>query len=651
MCGIAGFIDRSGSAGGSELLQARVTAMTDAIVYRGPDDSGVWTDTATGVALGHRRLSIIDLSAEGHQPMISHGGRSVIVFNGEIYNFLEIRKDLEGRGSRFRGHSDTEVMLEAFEEWGIDASVRRFNGMFAFAVWNQTDRTLTLCRDRIGKKPLYYGWVGNTLLFGSELKALRAHPRFNAEIDQRAIALLLRHGYIPAPWSIYKGIYKLPAASHLTIREADRGGNGTPVPYWSARTAAEDGLRNRIEHFDDALAELETLARDAVGLRMIADVPLGAFLSGGIDSSLVVSLMQAQSTKAVKTFCIGFAEQSHNEADHARAVARHLGTDHTEITLTPSEALGIVPRLPHMFDEPFADSSQIPTFLVSEMARRHVTVSLSGDGGDELFAGYSAYTSCASFYSKYEWLRGPLRPLAANLMRGVPQSVWNRILPGNGVMTAGARLHRLGSTLLQPTEETAYRNLMSHWENPETAVLGSSELPTPFTTRESAGIGTLTEKMMLLDSLAYLPDDILVKVDRASMAVSLESRAPLLDYRLFEFAWRTPLEFKVRQNKGKWLLRELLYRYVPQALVDRPKAGFAIPVAQWLRGPLRSWAEDLLSEDRLRREGLLETNTIRQTWQEHLAGYNWSDRLWAVLMLESWLEESKKPATVLSAVK
>jgi asparagine synthase (glutamine-hydrolysing) len=640
MCGIAGFLNRL-AHNNTDQLRSLVTGMTDAIAYRGPDDSGFWADPAAGIALGHRRLSIIDLSAFGHQPMAGANGDLMIVFNGEVYNFQELRTGLEGLGFRFRGHSDTEVMLAAIEQWGLDASVRRFNGMFAFALWDRDKHELSLCRDRLGKKPLYYGWCGNTFLFGSELKALRAHPAFNAEIDRNAVALYLRLGYIPAPYSIYRGIYKLSAGTHLTVGTEDSGGNPAPVAYWSAREAAERGVRNRIAGFDDAIGELDALLRSAVGLRMIADVPLGAFLSGGIDSSLVVSLMQALGSQPVKTFCIGFEEHTHNEAIHARAVAKHLGTDHTEMILTPAQALDIVPRLPRMFDEPFADSSQVPTFLVSEMARRDVTVSLTGDGGDELFAGYSAYTSSMRFFEKYGSLPMPVRSSAAWLMHGLSQSLWNRILPGNGVSTGGARIHRLASTLRQPTEETIYRNLRSHWEDPESVVLGSSEPPTPFTTGESAGLGNMTEKMMLLDSLVYLPDDILVKVDRASMAVSLEARCPLLDYRLFEFAWRVPLEFKQRNGKGKWILRELLNRYIPREIVDRPKSGFAIPVAKWLRGPLRGWAEELLNERRLRQQGIVDAAAVRHTWEEHLAGYDWSERLWAVLMLESWIEESK----------
>jgi asparagine synthase (glutamine-hydrolysing) len=643
MCGIAGFLDGSAHTG-AERMRELVTAMTDAIAYRGPDDSGWWGDAEAGIALGHRRLAIIDLSAEGHQPMAGSRNDLMLVFNGEIYNFQELRAELNTAGWGFRGHSDTEVMLAAFSHWGFDAAVRRFNGMFAFALWDCRRRELTLCRDRLGEKPLYYCWVregqNSTLLFGSELKALRAHPAFRAEIDRDAVALYMRLGYIPAPWSIYKGVYKLPPATYLQIGPQVRGQNAAPVAYWSAREAAERGLGNRVVSFADAIEELDALLRSAVAMRMIADVPSGAFLSGGIDSSLVVSLMQTLSSRPVKTFCIGFDEGAYNEAEHARAVAKHLGTEHTELIVSARQALDVVPLLPAMFDEPFSDSSQIPTFLVSQLARRQVSVSLSGDGGDELFAGYTAYRSSAEFFQKYGWLPGWSKRAAATAIQGVPQALWNRFLPGNGVSTAGARVHRLGSALRQPTAETVYRSLLSHWENPERVVPGSVELPTAFTAGKTSQVGNLTEKMMLLDSLTYLPDDILVKLDRASMAVSLEARGPILDYRVFEFAWRVPLEFKLRDGKGKWILRELLNRYVPAELVNRPKSGFAIPVSEWLRGPLREWADSLLSAGHLREQGLLDSAVVNRTWKEHLDGYDWSTRLWAVLMLEGWLRES-----------
>lgn len=448
MCGIAGFVDISGQTGPDE-LRSLVGRMENAIAHRGPDDHDVWVDATSGVAFGHRRLAIVDLSVEGRQPMVSENGELVIIFNGEIYNFRELRSELEALGCRFRGHSDTEVMLAAFEQWGLEASVRRFNGMYAFAVWDRGRRLLHLCRDRIGKKPLYYGWNGTTFLFGSELKALRVHPAFAASIDRNALALYFRFGYIPAPYTIYKGIYKLPAATYLTLGFDGQSSPGNPVAYWSAREAAEAGLRTRINDVEDAFTELELLLRSAVGLRMVADVPLGAFLSGGIDSSLIVAFLQSMSNRPVKTFCIGFGEQKHNEADHARAVARHLGTEHTEVTLTADQALKIVPRLPEMFDEPFSDSSGIPTFLVSELARRAVTVALSGDGGDELFAGYTTYQSYAQFHKKYGWMPNTLRAAAGHILHSIPQRLWNGIHPNGGSVTAGARAHRLAAGLQQ----------------------------------------------------------------------------------------------------------------------------------------------------------------------------------------------------------
>jgi asparagine synthase (glutamine-hydrolysing) len=643
MCGIAGFLDQSNSTA-PERLREYVTAMTNAISHRGPDDDGAWIDAPAGIALGHRRLSILDLSPEGHQPMHSASGDLVIVFNGEIYNFQDLRNQLESLGYRFRGHSDTEIMLAAFEQWGLEPSLRRFNGMFAFALWDRRSQTLHLSRDRIGKKPLYYGWAGDTLLCGSELKALRAHPAFRSGIDRDALALYFQLGYIPAPYTIYEHIRKLPAATYLSIRAGDRGRRSDPVAYWSAREAAEAGLHNPLHDYQSALDELDALLRDSIGLRMIADVPLGAFLSGGIDSSLVVALMQAQSSRPVKTFCIGFREQTFNEADHARAVAQHLGTEHTELTLTAAQTLDIVPRLPRMFDEPFADPSQIPTFLVSELARRSVTVSLSGDGGDELFGGYTAYQKCPQFYEKYGRIPGAIRSAAGHMLRAVPQSLWNSILPEGSLSTPGARLHRLGTTFAARSHEEVYLSLISLWEQPAALVRGSSGLPTPFTERATSQVPHFIEKMMLLDALVYLPDDILVKVDRASMAVSLEARGPLLDYRLFEFAWRLPRAFKIRDGKGKWILRDLLSRYLPAEIMERPKAGFEPPIPHWLRGPLREWAEPLLDRRRILEEGLLDADLVRQTWSEHQSGRDWSNRLWAVLMFQSWLEATRSEA-------
>ena len=639
MCGIAGFLDLSGACS-REQFTHQITTMTEALAHRGPDDQGLWMDLEAGIALGHRRLAIVDLSAEGHQPMVSRSGRLVLIFNGEIYNFLELREELEALGHSFRGHSDTEVMLAAFEQWGLVESLRRFNGMFAFALWDRRRRQLYFARDRLGKKPLYYGWCGHRLLFGSELKALQAHPDFVASIDHDALALYMHLGYIPAPYTIYERIWKLPPASFLVLDRPQPGTRGVPEPYWSARRAAERGLHTPIEDYRAAREELDTLLRDAVRLRMIADVPLGAFLSGGIDSSLVVALMQTQSARPIKTFCIGFQEGDYNEADHARLVAKHLGTEHTELTLEPKRALAVVPRLARLFDEPFADSSQIPTLLVSELARQQVTVVLSGDGGDELFAGYLAYASCGHFYRKYGWIPGALRRIAGRLLYRTPAAFW-RSLPHGRAADVAARLQRLAVAFQQSTPPAVHRALVARWERPELLVQGIHTLA-PLGQEQESVLADPLHAAMLLDALLFLPDDILVKVDRTTMAVALEARGPLLDYRVFEFAWRLPLRFKIHRGMGKWILRDLLSCYVPQEIIERPKQGFAMPLEQWLRGPLRCWAEDLLEEGRLRREGLLNAKLVGRIWRQHQAGFDCSFRLWAVLMFESWLENQQR---------
>jgi asparagine synthase (glutamine-hydrolysing) len=645
VCGLAGFLSR-GEPLEAAAMAALATRMADTIRHRGPDDSGVWADPAAGIALAHRRLSILDLSPLGRQPMVSHGGDWVIVFNGEIYNFADLRAELEACGHAFRGHSDTEVMLAAFEAWGFEAALRRFNGMFAFAVWQRSARKLYLARDRLGKKPLYYGWAGKTFLFGSELKALQAHPDFRGEIDAGALALFLRHCYVPSPYSIYRGICKLPPASWIALGGEAPGAMPEPVPFWSVKQVAEEGLRRPFASAGEALEALDHLLRDAVKLRMIADVPLGAFLSGGIDSSLVVALMQAQTTRPVKTFAIGFHEESFDEARHARAVAEHLGTDHTEQYVTPADAMHVIPCLPAMFDEPFADSSQIPTFLVSKLARSRVTVSLSGDGGDELFGGYSAYQTNLRFWRRYGGLPRTARRLLAAGARALSPQAWDGlfarldpVLPAAVKRSgAGIRLHRLATALSQDTAETVYRSLMSFWQPPFTLVRGASEPLTAFTDpARRAAVDSFAATMMYLDMVAYLPDDILVKVDRASMAVSLEARGPLLDYRVAELAWRIPLSMKIRQGQGKWILRQLLYRYVPPELVERPKAGFAVPIGVWMRGPLREWAEELLRPERLAEDGLLDPAPVQNVWRQHIHGvHDWGRHLWPVLMFQAW---------------
>jgi len=649
MCGLTGFLDLTAGLD-CDAQRTVVRRMAASLLHRGPDDGGEWSDERTGISLGFRRLAIVDLSPAGHQPMVSASGRFVIAFNGEVYNFGAIRQELDaaGLGPDYRGGSDTEVMLAAFEAWGVEKAVQRFVGMFAFALWDREARTLHLVRDRLGIKPMYYGWAGKTLLFGSELKALRAHPNFNGTIDRDALALMLRYDYIPAPYSIYKGYRKLPAGTILTL-PLDRPQEATPIAYWSARSVAEAGIRTPFGGSDsDATEHLEGLLRDSIALRMIADVPLGVFLSGGVDSSVVVALMQAQSRRPVQTFTIGFQEESYNEAHHARAVAAHLGTDHTELIVSPEEAMAVIPRLPTLYDEPFADPSQIPTFLVSQLARKSVTVSLSGDGGDELFGGYNRYFWGRSLWKRLGRIPCSLRGAGAGLMNAVPPGVWDSLFRVAGpLLPAGARQRNPGDKIAKLAEimgadgpDALYLALISHWKQPTQLVDGSQEPLTPFTDRSQwAELSDFTQRMMYLDTVSYLPDDILVKVDRASMGVSLEAREPLLDHRIVEFAWQLPMEMKIREGQGKWLLRQVLYKHVPQSLIERPKTGFGVPIDQWLRGPLRDWAETLLSESALKRHGVFNAAPIRKKWAEHLSErHNWQYYLWNILMVQAWLE-------------
>src|SRR5215204_3700862 len=646
MCGITGFWQEAIE---SELeLLALARRMAAQMEYRGPDDADEWVDAACGLGLGFRRLAIVDLSPTGRQPMQSASGRYVIVFNGEVYNFAAVRAELEKKGYRFRGGSDTEVLLFAIEEWGLPQAIQRFVGMFGLALWDRQERTLHLVRDRLGIKPLYYGWQGGTFLFGSELKALAAHPDFRAEIDRDALALYMRHGYVPAPYAIYGGIQKLPPGTILTLRSQDDV-EATPQPFWSARDVAESGLAHPFTGSEsEAVAALDALLRDSVALRMIADVPLGAFLSGGIDSSTVVALMQAQSARPVKTFTIGFHEAGYDEAAHASAVATHLGTDHTSLYVTPEEAQTVIPRLPTMFDEPFADSSQIPTFLVSQLARRHVTVSLSGDGGDELFGGYNRYFWGRSIWRRIGWAPSSARALGSRALTALSPEAWDRqfarldpLLPaGLRQRTPGDKLHKLAGVLVAENPEELYRGLVSQWKRPEEVVLGAHEPLTAISDRSHwAALPDFTQRMMFLDLISYLPDDILTKVDRASMAVSLEARVPLIDHRVVAFAASIPLSMKIRDGQGKWLLRQVLDRYVPRELIERPKMGFGVPIDAWLRGPLREWAEELLDARRLQAEGFLHPDPIRQKWQEHLSGTrNWQHPLWTVLQFQAWRE-------------
>lgn len=643
MCGFAGFIDASFSApptGWRSLL----ACMGDAIAHRGPDDSGTWLDTQAGIGLSHRRLSVLELSFAGHQPMISASGRFVIVFNGEIYNHLDLRKELDC--SAWRGHSDTETLLAGVERWGLERTLQRSVGMFALALWDQTDRSLTLARDRLGEKPLYYGRQGKTFLFGSQLKALKVHPSFEAKIDRDALASYLRFCYVPSPLSIYQGVFKLPPGTLMRISAGDRR-LPEPKRFWSLREIVDQGMSQPFQGSDaDAVSALETKLLDAVRLQQIADVPLGAFLSGGIDSSTIVALMQMQSTRQVRTFTIGFKETGYNEAEHAKAVAKHLGTDHTELYVNPQDAQNVIPRLAELYDEPFADASQIPTCLVSHMARAQVTVSLSGDAGDELFGGYTRYTLARQLF-RYPL---PLRKIFAASVTALSPMAWNQlynrgahVLPKSmRVDLLGDKIHKLANIIGAKNAPELYRGLVSTWSTPETVVIGSKEPITLLEDRSFWGAETAIEhSMMVLDALTYLPDDILVKVDRAAMGVSLETRVPFLDHRVVEFAWQIPLSMKIRDGQGKWLLRQVLYKYVPEIIAERPKMGFGVPIGSWLRGPLKSWAAALIEPKRLAREGFFDSAPIRRKWVEHQSGSrNWAYPLWSVLMFQAWLDEN-----------
>ncbi|MGH8183806.1 MAG: asparagine synthase (glutamine-hydrolyzing), partial [Rhodanobacteraceae bacterium] len=634
---------------------AAMQKMTHAIRHRGPDDAGSYSDEDTGMWLSHRRLSVVDLSPEGHQPMVSASGRFVMVYNGEVYNHRRLRPELQASGARFRGHSDTEVMLAAIEQWGLDAAVRRFVGMFALALWDRQERTLTLVRDRLGIKPLHYGWTGTMFAFASELKAIAALPHFEGQVDRGALCLLLRHNDIPAPYSIYRGLHKLPPGAMLRIDANGVASAGAVEAmttrvrrYWSVAEAATAGRSDMPDA--EAVDGLDCLLRDAIALRMEADVPLGAFLSGGVDSSTVVALMQVQSARPVQTFSIGFHEQAHDEARYAKEVARHLGTEHHELYVSGRDALDVVPELPTMFDEPFSDSSQIPTFLVSKLARSRVTVSLSGDGGDELFAGYSRYSWALRLG---RWLDSVPRAVRGRMARslGARPRLYEALFQGaNHCLPGRLRIRNPGtktgllSRMLQTTSiDMRYLLLTSHWFDPASIVLGASE-PTAATAdfEHWPDLCDPVERMLYSDLIGYLPDDILVKVDRASMAVSLEARVPLLDHRVVEYAWRIPMRQKLRDGQGKWLLRQVLYRYVPRELIDRPKKGFSVPIESWLRGPLREWAESLLDARRLREEGYFDPAPIRRMWADHVTGrVREHHRLWDVLMFQAWLAQQR----------
>ena len=637
MCGIAGFLDAARSAT-ADVAIVRTRAMTDAVAHRGPDDSDVWVDPAAGVGLGHRRLSIIDLSPLGRQPMHSADGRYVISYNGEVYNFEALRRELAGLGHGFRGGSDTEVMLAACREWGPERAVTRFVGMFAIALWDRETATLRLMRDRIGVKPLYWCRRDGVLLFGSELKALMAHPAWRAEIDIEAAAAFTRYSYVPGAATIFRHVHKLAPGNILTVQP---GAEPRITAYWRLRDVVAP---HPIDNEREAAAELETILRESVRGRMIADVPLGAFLSGGIDSSTVVALMQAQSTRKVRTFSIGFREPGYDEARHAKAVAAHLGTEHTELYVEPRQAIDVVPNLPKWFDEPFGDSSQIPTYLVSAMTRRYVTVALSGDGGDELFAGYLRYRVVDQIWRRFGWMPRGIRRACGAGLGALPEPVLDRaaqLLPNRlRPRDAGRKVHRVAALLALPAEDELFLELAAIWPHENALVPASTGALRLRAEPELAGaLPDPVSRMQYYDAMNYLPDDIMTKVDRCSMAVALEAREPLLDHRLVEFAWRLPRRFKYDGKETKRLLRQVLYRYVPPELVERPKMGFSIPIGAWLRGDLRDWAEGLLSKKRLAADGIFAPDEVRRLWDEHQTQRaNRENVLWNVLMFQAWKE-------------
>ena len=629
--------------------------MNAAIYHRGPNNNGIWHDNSSGIIFGHQRLSILDLSKAGHQPMKSNSGRYILTYNGEIYNHLDLRIELEKKNpnTKWKGNSDTETFLEAIETWGLEFTLNKIVCMFAFGLWDKKTRSLILARDRMGEKPLYFGWQGEgtsqVFLFGSELKALKAHPQFKDEIDRDVVALQLRYNYIPAPYSIYKNIYKLLPGTFLHLEEKDLklGLSPIPKPYWSLVSSAVDGIGNMLHSSKKEIQiELEQLLLTSIKQQMISDVPLGAFLSGGVDSSMIVALMQNISSRRVKTFTIGFDQNNYNEAKYAKKVAKHLGTEHTEMYVSPQQSIDVISKLPNIYDEPFSDSSQIPTFLISELAKSQVTVSLSGDGGDELFCGYNRYIQSKRLLKNILFLPLSLRKFLAKLIQAVPAQKLNKIFDFLSIFNRhgniGDKLYK-GAEVLDSTKlSDIYFKLVSNWQNSNQVVIGSKKLETYLSRNNYPFLGLdEQQKMMVLDCITYLPDDILVKVDRAAMASSLEVRNPFLDHRIIEYAWKIPQYLKLNNGQSKRILRDILYQYVPKNLIERPKMGFAIPIDEWLRGSLRDWAESLLNEKSLKENGYFETRLILNKWEEHLSGKkNYQNQLWSVLMFQSWYKKN-----------
>lgn len=639
MCGFAGVYSVNQNSLNSEIL----SKMSQKLAHRGPDDSGIWIDDSGTVGLAHQRLAVVDLTSAGHQPMQSSSNRFTIVFNGEIYNHQELRKQLDYLN--WNGQSDTETLLACIELWGLDETLDKINGMFSFSLWDDERKTIYLVRDRMGEKPLYYGWQGDSFLFGSELKSLKVHPNFQANIDKESLDLYFRYNYIPSPFSIYKDISKLPPGSVLSLNQGEK--KIKICKYWSIPNEAARGFSDPLlGNVESIVDKLDNLIKKSIKQKIVSEVPLGAFLSGGIDSSVVVGIMQSLSSKPVKTFTIGFEDKAFDEAQDAKLIAKYLGTDHHELYISIQDVIDTIPLLPNLYDEPFSDASQIPTYLVSKLTKEKVTVSLSGDGGDELFCGYNRYTVTKNLWKKISVFPLFIRQFISFLLLSTPLRVWDKFgdlsFISKKYNNLGLKIHKGAKVLHSQSLVELYENLLSNWKFSDILVLGSHErrkldLSTAVNISDFSNI----EKMMLWDMQSYLPDDILVKLDRATMGVSLEGRVPFLDHDLVEFSWRIPTEYKYRNKTSKWILRQVLYKYIPKKLIERPKSGFTLPLSEWLRGPLKDWAEDLINVEKLNHDGILDAEVINKKWREHQAGkFDWSNQLWSVLMFQSWLKNN-----------